>query len=479
MTEKKGVLQKVLDTTAKLATTDGWGNLISGLGQTANDKRLGGFVKPPKRLEDIHLEYLFDGDDLARRIVRKPVLTMMRGGWELTGFDSDVNSKIDAEVRRLEVHRVLREALMWSDLYGGSVILKGADDGVKDLTKPLRSESVKEVRFLKAVPRPWVNPNKIDTDPRSPNSGEPLTYNVQVATGASVIEVHHSRLIVFRGDEVTVTRRRELNGWGQSVLVPMYDVLRDFIAAYDGAFVLSTDFSQAVFGMTGLADALSSKNGDLVKDRLMMMDLARSIVNAVVVDNDSGETFERKTTNISGLPELLDRLGLRLCLAVDMPATVLFGRSPAGENATGESDLENWYARVDEARNEKMTPALEQIYACVFTSLQIEPPEGWGIKYAPLWQMSALERAQLHQTQAVADQTYLTLGVLSSEEVRQSRFGGDEYSTETELAEGVDAQGLSVQLAELRAANAGLNGGDNGDDPEGTDRDSGSHTPEE
>ena len=30
-----------------------------------------------------------------------------------------------------------------------------------------------------------------------------------------------------------------------------------------------------------------------------------------------------------------------------IPQTILFGRSPAGENATGESDLENYYNFVE------------------------------------------------------------------------------------------------------------------------------------
>ena len=42
----------------------------------------------------------------------------------------------------------------------------------------------------------------------------------------------------------------------------------------------------------------------------------------------------------------------------NIPQTLLFGRSPAGMNATGESDLENWYNFVERIQKLMLKPNL-------------------------------------------------------------------------------------------------------------------------
>ncbi|MFQ8761936.1 MAG: anti-CBASS protein Acb1 family protein [Intestinimonas sp.] len=52
---------------------------------------------------------------------------------------------------------------------------------------------------------------------------------------------------------------------------------------------------------------------------------------------------------------------LDLSGASRIPVTKLFGRSPAGMNATGESDLRNYYDYVDTLREAKLRPILEKL----------------------------------------------------------------------------------------------------------------------
>ena len=47
--------------------------------------------------------------------------------------------------------------------------------------------------------------------------------------------------------------------------------------------------------------------------------------------------------------------------AADIPTTRLFGRSPAGMSATGESDLRNYYDRVKTVQEMDVYPALAPI----------------------------------------------------------------------------------------------------------------------
>ena len=49
---------------------------------------------------------------------------------------------------------------------------------------------------------------------------------------------------------------------------------------------------------------------------------------------------------LSGVKDIVETTFATISAVSNVPQTVLFGRSPAGENATGDGDLENWYSYV-------------------------------------------------------------------------------------------------------------------------------------
>jgi hypothetical protein len=80
-------------------------------------------------------------------------------------------------------------------------------------------------------------------------------------------------------------------------------------------------------------------------------------------------------------------------------------------------------------------PPLERISGMIARGLGITVPEGKRIAVTPcpLWQESDGERATARNAQADADTKYVTLGVLSPDEVRAARFGGGSFSFETTI----------------------------------------------
>lgn len=434
MTKKKVAPQGVKR--QKKEVSDSWSNELTGMGTYSRDKRTRTAPRDPICPDHDDLAKLYNGSWLAKKIIRKPVKTALRKSWQVLGLEEEQLDALWSEYKRLEFPRLLKEALYWDSLYGGSVIVVGASDGNEDLSKPLSEGSVAEIRFLQVVPRPWCHIESVEF-------GKPTMFRVG-PDQKTAFRLHPSRAIWFNGGDVTPDERIRNQGWGLSALTPIYEIIRDFESAYNGAFSISEDFAQAVYKMTGLAEALSQKQGSAIKSRLEAMDMARSIIQALVLDADSGEEFERKTTNIAGLPELLTKFDSILASAVDIPATVLFGKSPDGMNSTGDADLENWYSRVEEDQEDRIQPAIERL-----TSLLLPMVQGWEISFPPLNQLSEAELAQVHLTQAQADQTYHTMGVLSAQEIRDSRFSGD-YSVETTLGDGdIDEERLSELIASL------------------------------
>ena len=96
----------------------------------------------------------------------------------------------------------------------------------------------------------------------------------------------------------------------------------------------------------------------------------------------------------TGLQEVYESMCLNLCGASHYPMTKLFGRSPAGMNATGESDLKNYYDYVDTLRESKLRPILDKLLPVVARSAGIEALD-FEISFPPLWTPTASETASI------------------------------------------------------------------------------------
>ncbi len=427
------------------ARRDGWSNALTGIGTSVGDKRLSGTFDSAA-LTFPQEASLWEGNALAGRIVETWPNEMTREGWRIVVKGDDIDARevaqeIEAHHEELGLVEALWEALAFDRAYGGGAALLGARD-FRGLSSPLEIERVKSFDWVTTFDPSEIRPRYWYTDPRAPKFGKPSHYEITPATegpaqseGVSAgvpILVHESRLIVFSGHRVS--RRRSMPGkcgFGQSTLGRVYGVLRDHNMGFDAAAVLLHDFSQAVFKIQNLAQAMAEDRDEEIKLRTQAVELSRSVARAIIIDSE--EEFERKQTPLTGLPETLDRFSTMLAAAADMPLTLLMGQSPGGLNATGESDIRFFYDRVKSAQVKRLRPALERAVAISFKALGIKEPEQWSIEFNPLWQESNKDRAQARYFQAQTDQIYIEAMVTSPEDVARSRFGGDGYSYETHV----------------------------------------------
>jgi phage-related protein (TIGR01555 family) len=176
------------------------------------------------------------------------------------------------------------------------------------------------------------------------------------------------------------------------------------------------DSSQAVLKVTGLLELLGDgQTSEAFADRMRVLDLGRAIrILPLDAENESFEVVERA---FSGVPDILDRVAGMLAGASDTPQTVLFGRSPAGMNATGESDMRIWYDSIRAAQEAIYKPIFEEIlyYICLTNSIQ--DAESWGIEFPSLWTPTETEALELKKKQADIDKIYLDASVVTTEDV--------------------------------------------------------------
>ena len=83
--------------------------------------------------------------------------------------------------------------------------------------------------------------------------------------------------------------------------------------------------------------------------------VAKSMINSIMLDKE--EEWDRVTASFGGLTRHSVGLLQVVSGAVDIPATRFLGMSPAGLNATGESDI-RYYDKIKADQENKLQPAL-------------------------------------------------------------------------------------------------------------------------
>lgn len=418
---------------------DGFASAISGIGDMSRDKRQGHspYAFNVSRAE---ADMLWLGDDIGSRIVEEVPDQCFRQGYTIAcGGDLAATVDVITRLEELDIDSLFIEAMCYQRAFGGGAIVLGVDDGNKP-SEPVDMAKVRGINWATAVEGADLMPIFWYSDPAKPKFGKPSIYQLQVTSpGASedgkffanVDKIHESRVIAFEGVR---TGRRSMArlttpGWGNSVFVRVYEAIRDFSNAFAGAGILALDFSQPIYKMHGLAELMASEGGEAtVKARLQVMEFTRSVLRAMFID--SQDSFERQTTNVSGLPDLMDRLCNRLAAATGIPVTILMGQAPAGLNATGDADLRNYYDRIRNMQTRNIAKKLERVASLIFAGMGGEP-DHWSVAFNPLWQPTDKELAEIRNLQAQTDAIYISNGVLGANEVAISRFGGDKYSTDT------------------------------------------------
>lgn len=425
--------------TTKKEKYDSFQNLLTGLG-TRDDKRMStGFrLGADDLLRKQELENLYYGDGLARIIVDTLPEEMLSKGWKVeTPGDSakEVQDALFKRDRALRFDRAVMKALRYAELYGGGAILLGVDDGVGDPAQPVNTDGIKAIRYAVPLSGHQLRVQEVGRDPLRSNFDRPTKYIISAAGENAGQMVDASRVLHFDGKDLPTDMDneavKELRGYGVSVLQLAYGPLRNLVSSFDNLATMVHEYNQAVFQIEGLMQLIAEGEDGyaVVRDRLRLMNMSRSVVNALLLAE--GENFETKSLDLRGLAEIMDKFMLHLSAVTKMPVTKLMGQSPSGFSATGESDENNWYKFAASQQEWKLRDPLEMFYGYQLRAMEVAPR--FSLEFFPLKEMSEKEEAELRKMHADTDNIYLTHSVLFPEEVAQSRFSGEEYGTDIQL----------------------------------------------
>lgn len=355
-------------------------------------------------------ESLYESGGVYARIVDLPAERAMSGGLII---ENDTDKLAAGEIDRLDAKAHFTEALRWSALCGGAVIVMITDQGT--LTDELNVQALNQIVELRTYPADKVSAGQGKyADASKPKYGMPTTYEIRPASGNSY-QVHETRLLFIPGDP---TLRPDSSGlWfkGRVSVNRAYAAMLRYDEACRKAMQIMERKQQPVYAMAGMAKSLAAVERpgqpnvgeQLVQKRINFVDSARGVLNTIAIDGD--DKYALHDLSLANIDTVIGEMQVGVSAEAGVPVTLLFGRSPAGMNATGEADFKGYNAMVDGARERKARPALERFVALIYAqnSLKGNKPTDWELDFPQLEEMTDKELAEIEKLAAETRKTDL------------------------------------------------------------------------
>ncbi len=398
-------------------------NPVSGLGTPGSDKVQGTVFSPTRIAWAGELETIYVESWAARKLIDLPVDDILRRWRVWDNIDKNAITRLEEVEKNFHVHDRLMQALKAARLYGTSLLVLRSREAPLDTPliwkhiQPGDGESI-------AV----YNRYQVSFDGGFLSRGEKFYRIPQEGPSFSTSTewVHTSRLIRFDGIE-SLSSQGFLNydpNWGVSLLVPAMRTLLEDALITAGAAHLSQEASIPVLKLLQLRDAMVGfpEAGDPTPEQYAAQFNAHK-GNYRLAMIDKVDELDRVEVNFNGWPALMDQFALRLAASADIPATRFLGRSPAGMNATGKSDTDNYFASLESVRDRALGPS------------RLLPLDGFvtrlaGLKTIPAYTWPSIRLADpLHDASIASEKVKalveaVTAGFLDEDEARQ-RLHGD------------------------------------------------------
>lgn len=397
--EKKAAMRSASAMVAKRRFGDGVFNPLLRMG-TQNTFQATTYKPKYQTIQRQELEWAYQGSWICGLAVDIVAEDMTREGIDIKADDPAVIDALNAMLDDCRVWDGICDALKWSRLYGGAIAVMMIDG--EDMSQPLGVVRKDTFRGLTVFDRWQIEASTETVQKLGPDFGKPEFYTI--LSGASEIDtvkglrVHHSRVLRFEGRRLPYNLRRAYQGWGASILEPIFDRVEMFDLASQGTAQLLSKAYLRYYRVKGLREILTN---DMAREGfLAQMDYMRAFqgIEGMTI-GDTEDDFQTLQYTFTGIPEVLLQFGQQISGAIGVPLVRLFGQSPVGFNSTGESDLRIYYDNVRHDQDTDLRPGLKRLLNVMYESATgAKPGRDLLFEFRSLWQMTNEQKAQAAQT---------------------------------------------------------------------------------
>lgn len=307
------------------------------------------------RIPEQYLENLYQQSWIAKRIVSLPVETAMMNGFNLKLKNKSDEKKFWKAWEELKLNNLIIDTQKFADVYGSSVILLKNKN--EDPAKPYKN--FKNLEFIQ-VQYPFYMPMPKTDD---------MYETDRISFNLLGIESDLENVAVFYGEKCIKRLSPQFKYFGMSVYQNMWKAIisDDLITTAVANMIYRS--STPVYKSKGFTRLVEAGKSSLVLQAIQTMEASRSIFGAIVQDME--DDFKMVGQSLSGLHELDRRSAERLCGAVGYPATLILGKSPDGQNATGEHDEKLLHTAIKRYQR-KMREPVQKIAFALMDNLGID-----------------------------------------------------------------------------------------------------------
>lgn len=362
---------------------------------------------------------------LLRACIETVADDMTRAWITLTGGDSEDPKEaseriksLDAAMDKYNLQPLFHEGAELVGYEGGAFVFIDTGASGAQLMTPLHIGS-SSAEFAPERPLRFQVVDPVNVFPGEYNSISPLRGDYFRPRWWWVMgeRVHKSRLIRLVANEVPVLLRPAYNFMG----LPQAQILWDYVLHFQDCRIavarLLKKFSMTVF-KTSMEDILMAAQGTANLDaRVRYMIQTMSNDGVLAVDKETEDVVKLETP-ISGVTDVV-RQALEFLAALNRtPAVKLLGISPSGFNATGESDLRNYYDHIASQQEKVLRAGIKRVLECLQVKEFGHVDTSLGFDFAPLGEADRAALATQQKTQADTVAVYLDRGIISAEEAR-------------------------------------------------------------
>lgn len=350
------------------------------------------------------LEAAYRTSWICGKAIDAPAEDMTKAGITLnSSMDPKEEAAVYAAYDDLMISQEMANGLRWGSLYGGAICVMMIDG--QKMETPLKLDSIKKGQFkgLWVLDRWVAQPDMTDLITElGPDFGLPRFYTVNADVSHGIEHtrrIHYSRVMRFLGSPLPYYQQTIEQLWGASRLEKMWDRLLAFDSTTMGAAQLVYKAHLRTVKVEGYRNLIAAggKMFEAVMAQFEHMRMFQNTEGLTVMD--AADEFETHSYTFAGLDDVLTQMGDQVCGAVEVPRVRLFGESPGGLNADGESALRTYYDDIGKKQATVLKRPTQLVLDVLVRSVTGRPPpEGFGFKFNPLWQMSDSDKATIAKT---------------------------------------------------------------------------------
>ncbi len=284
----------------------------------------------------------------------------------------------DIQDRKFHLQKIFNDAICKVGFMGGAFIhirTQPKGDPNVDLTKPLRLNSASAEIGVDENPPSFIVVDPVNVSPCFYNSIDPLRDDYMRPTSWFVLgrQVHESRLMALYSNEPPTLLKAAYNFLG----IPQAQILWDYVNHWNECRVAAQGLIKKLSLLiyyTDMQSRMGSFGGVQELDAIMQVLQHYRDNNSIFVADKTEDQVDNVQTTVSGVQDIVRQSQEMIAAINRTPAVKLFGISPSGFNATGESDIRNYYDHI-RSQQELYRPAIQRCLDAIQLSMwgEIDP----------------------------------------------------------------------------------------------------------